>query len=154
MRCPGWSLYGRTPYALPRALIAELERDWYVDIRHDVRDVDGNLYVAGGANKGTMCGAFPHGIRTLSSGVFSGTPCYQIAGNRDVSVQLRLVRKHCADSTKWTEQAVLEPSDRYGIGYLQALRTSLMKWGQYRYDGPTDLWRQGPRIAQLTRCGL
>ena len=55
---------------------------------------------------------------------------------------------------EWTEQAVLEPSDRYGIGYLQALRTSLMKWGQYRYDGPTDLWRQGPRIAQLTRCGL
>lgn len=107
LRPPGWSLFGRTPYALPRALVAELERDWYVEIRHDVRDVDGNLFVPGGANKGTMCGAFPHGIRTLSSGAFSGTPCYQIAGNRDVSVQLRLVRKHCADPTKWTEQAVL-----------------------------------------------
>ena len=101
------SLYGRATFALPKALIAELERDWHVEIRHDVRDVDGNLFVPGGANKGTMCGAFPHGIRTLSSGVFSGVPCYQIAGNRDVSVQVRLVRKHCVDPTQWTEQAVL-----------------------------------------------
>ena len=54
---------------------------------------------------------------------------------------------------EWTEQAVLEPSDRYGLGYLEALRKSLKNWGQYHYEGPADLWRQGPRIPQLTRCG-
>ena len=107
LRSPGWSLYGRTPHVLPGALVAELERDWCVEIRHDVRDIDGNLFVPGGENKGTMCGAFPHGIRTLSSGIFRGDPCYHVAGNRDVSLQVRLVRKNCADPTKWTEQAVL-----------------------------------------------
>ena len=50
---------------------------------------------------------------------------------------------------EWTEQAVLEPSDRYGFGYLEALRKSLKNWGQYHYEGPADLWRQGPRIPQL-----
>ena len=45
---------------------------------------------------------------------------------------------------EWSEQAVLEPNDRHGIGYLVALRQSLRKQGQYHYTGRSDLWKQVP----------
>ena len=40
------------------------------------------------------------------------------------------------------QQAALEPSNRYGVGYLEALRSTLAKQGQFRYKGPMGLWRQ------------
>ena len=92
-----------------RQLVEELNRDWEVEIRHDVRDVDGNLYIPGGTNNGTMCGAFPHGIRKLGSGAFSGAPSYQVACNRDIALQVRLVKKNLAgsDPRQWNEQVIL-----------------------------------------------
>ena len=58
---------------------------------------------------------------------------------------------------EWSEQSALEPSDRYGVGYLQALRRVLRRHGQYRYEGEAGLWRRpaaAPPIgqAQLTEC--
>lgn len=55
---------------------------------------------------------------------------------------------------EWSEQAALEPSDRYGTGYLEALRRVLQKHGQYRYEGPVGLWRTEPQdpSAQLSDC--
>lgn len=61
---------------------------------------------------------------------------------------------------EWTEQAVLEPSDQYGIGYLEAMRRSLRKVGQYRFGGRESAWKQVPRSVggrpyvppQITRC--
>jgi hypothetical protein len=105
----GYAMRGRAPYTLAPELVEELNRDWAVEIRHDVRDVDGNLYVPGGANSGTMCGAFPHGIRKLGSGAFSGKPSYQVACNRDIALQIRLVKKNLtgSDPRQWNEQVVL-----------------------------------------------
>ena len=56
---------------------------------------------------------------------------------------------------EWTEQAVLEPTDAYGTGYLEALRSVLMRHGQYRYTGEEALWKEvrGPLpLTQLTQC--
>lgn len=55
---------------------------------------------------------------------------------------------------EWTEQAVLEPTDAYGTGYLDALRSVLQRHGQYRYTGQEGLWKEahGPPVTQLTAC--
>jgi hypothetical protein len=57
---------------------------------------------------------------------------------------------------EWSEQSVLEPSDRWGTQYLKALRRALQHHGQYRYAGAHGLWRtivQPPTgTAQLTEC--
>ena len=57
---------------------------------------------------------------------------------------------------EWTEQSALEPSDRWGTQYLEALRRSLHRHGQYRYAGEEGLWRrEGPEpTEQLTFLGL
>jgi hypothetical protein len=56
-------------------------------------------------------------------------------------------------------QSTFEPSDQYGVGYLEALRSSLVKHGQYRYTGETGLWRKlSPEsgsestVREMTTC--
>ena len=55
---------------------------------------------------------------------------------------------------EWSEQSALEPSDRYGVGYLEALQRVLERHGLLRFKGKRGLWRQTPRspMAQLTSC--
>ena len=55
---------------------------------------------------------------------------------------------------EWSEQSQLEPSDRWGTRYLEALRSALRRHGQYRYTGAEGSWRgEGEEpIAQLTAC--
>ena len=55
---------------------------------------------------------------------------------------------------EWSEQSALEPSDRYGLGYLEALRRVLERHGQLQFNGKRGLWRQPahPPMAQLTSC--
>lgn len=55
---------------------------------------------------------------------------------------------------EWSEQAALEPSDRYGVGYLEALRRVLEKYGQLRFNGERGLWQKPMQtpMEQLTSC--
>lgn len=56
---------------------------------------------------------------------------------------------------EWTEQAVMEPSDIYGLGYLEATRKVMMDHGQYFYTGEHGLWKtvEGAEdVPQLTDC--
>ena len=55
-------------------------------------------------------------------------------------------------------QATFEPSDRHGIGYLEALRSALAKRGQYRYKGQSDAWKKlggstTGKYNQMLYCG-
>ena len=54
---------------------------------------------------------------------------------------------------EWTEQAILEPSDKHGLGFLEALRSTLKYYRQYRHSGPRHAWMQvAGEIPQLTTC--
>ena len=65
---------------------------------------------------------------------------------------------------EWTEQAVLEPTDQYGAGYLHELRASLREHGQYSYNGAPGQWLNAsaasaseehtPEEPPLSRCAL
>ena len=60
---------------------------------------------------------------------------------------------------EWSEQSTLEPSDRYGVGYLQALRSAMVRHGQYRYRGQAGLWKQmkpegGGVSHEMTNCDV
>jgi hypothetical protein len=54
---------------------------------------------------------------------------------------------------EWTEQATLEPSNKHGLGFLEALRSTLKHYRQYRHSGPRHAWMQvAGETPQLTTC--
>ena len=49
-------------------VIEELSNEWEIRIRHDLWNREGYAYKPGGDKRGNACGAFPHGIKEMTTG--------------------------------------------------------------------------------------
>lgn len=89
-------------------VIEELTKEWELRLRHDLWNREGYAYKPGGARKGSTCGAFPHGVKEMATGAFSGTEVYFVAGNRDITLKISLAKKTAEHGQRFTEQSVLK----------------------------------------------
>ena len=89
-------------------VIEELSNEWEIRIRHDLWNREGYAYKPGGDKRGSTCGAFPHGIKEMTTGAFNGFEVYFVAGNRDVTLKISLAKKTAQHGQRFTEQSVLK----------------------------------------------
>jgi len=109
-----------------------------------------------GIKAAALGGKFRGGPRHLAAGLdtlmAATVSSAEVTGRKEAMVLLIAFNE-------WTEQAVLEPSDRWGASYLQAIEDVLHDWGQYHYSGKRGLWNHTSvfdrehRLPTLTECG-
>ena len=91
---------------LPPEVAARIADEFELVMRHDIKNLDGQLFVPGGENNATLCGAFPHGIIGGLPG--SGErPKHYVCFDKQVVVNVSIRKRSDPSNKAVTEQSVL-----------------------------------------------
>ena len=91
---------------LPPEVAARIADEFELVMRHDIKNLDGQLFVPGGENNATLCGAFPHGILGGPPGS-NERPRHYVCFDKQVIVNVSIRKKSDPSNKAVTEQSVL-----------------------------------------------